>query len=97
MQKMKRERLPSKVIFTILVLAMCSYVGVAYYYNQFFLFHTQINGVDVSLLPVDFAEDRLNSELSNFELTIRGRDGEEAVFTGEQIGLCYQLTERLRS
>ena len=97
MQKRRRERLVSKLLFTAAMLAVFAYVGVAYCYSPFFLFHTEINGVDVSLLPVEAAQERLDGALGNVRVTIRARGGEEAVFSGEELGLHYAFEDEVRA
>jgi len=67
--------------------------GIGYYfmeagkYETAFFPNTNINGIDASGKTVDDVKAAIETGLSNYELTIIGRDGAEGVITKEDIGL----------
>ncbi|MDO4634134.1 MAG: L,D-transpeptidase family protein [Eubacteriales bacterium] len=62
--------------------------GVVYFQDRF-LFHTRINGFDVSLQTVEEVEQRIASQIAEYQLTIEERGGQTEVITAADINYHY--------
>ncbi|HHV13430.1 MAG TPA: L,D-transpeptidase family protein [Clostridiales bacterium] len=63
------------------------YFIISLYFINHFFFHTEINGVNVSLKAHATALDAFNNYIDDYKLQLTGRDGLTEVITGKEIGL----------
>ncbi len=65
------------------------YLLISLYFNNHYFFHTEINGVDVSLKAHDKAEHIIKDYLKDYRIELIERDGETEVITGAEVGMQY--------
>ncbi|MCD7857540.1 MAG: hypothetical protein LUG55_07030 [Clostridiales bacterium] len=94
-RKTKRNRtLPIVLLVVVLVLLGAAggvYAARATGYGEKFLPGTSINGVDVSGLTVDEAEQALDDSLTNYTLTLIERENVTETISAEDIGMALDL------
>ena len=66
------------------------YLGIAFYFRSHYLFHTEINGHDVSGKTVKQAERLLRDDVAQFELELEEINGNRESIAGADIGLEYE-------
>ena len=66
------------------------YLGIAFYFRSHYLFHTEINGHDVSGKTVKQAERLLRADVAQFELELEEINGNRESIAGADIGLEYE-------
>ena len=71
------------------------YLGIAFYFRSHYLFHTEINGHDVSGKTVQQAEQMLKDDVAQFELELEEIDGNRESIAGADIGLKYESAANL--
>lgn len=81
--------LAAAVLLLLIVLGM--YAGIGFYYRTHFFEHATINGADVSDLTAEEAKELLASQVENYTLTIRTREGGSETITGADIR--YRLVD----
>ncbi|MCD8368679.1 MAG: L,D-transpeptidase/peptidoglycan binding protein [Clostridiales bacterium] len=79
------------IVLVLLVIAGGVYVARAMGYEEKFLPGTSINGVDVSGLTVDGAEQALDDNLTNYTLTLVERENVTETITAEDISMALDL------
>lgn len=72
---------------TILAIALGLYFIISLYFMNHFFFHTELNGVDVSLKPHGIVLDVINGYINNYKLRLIGRDGETEFISSKDIHL----------
>lgn len=65
------------------------YLGFVIFFSNHFLFHTHINGIDVSCKTVSDAEKLLSEEVATYKLTINGRKDITDTIYARDINLTY--------
>ncbi len=80
-KKIKRSLLR----FTAITLGL--YFIIALYFMNHFFFHTEINGVNVSLKSHNHAFNAINNYIDHYELQIIGRDKETEIISSKDIHL----------
>lgn len=73
---------------TIAVL-LALYFAMAFYFNNRFIFRTQINGRNVGGMTAAQAEEKIAERTKNYVLTITCRDGEKYYIYGQDIEYSY--------
>ncbi|MCD8086019.1 MAG: hypothetical protein LUF28_06805 [Clostridiales bacterium] len=89
-----RISLPTVILLAALALLVAAgivYVVQATGYGEKFLPGTSINGVDVSGLAADEAEQALDDSLNHYTLTLTERDGRTETISGADIGMALDL------
>lgn len=82
---MKKKICATGIIFVIFIIIIyCA--GVIFFQNHF-LFHVSVNGVNVACMTYEKALDELNKKVNDYEIKVLGRENLEFVITGEEIGL----------
>jgi hypothetical protein len=71
------------------------YLLISLYFINHFFFHTEINGVDVSLKAHDDASSIITNFIKNYELQLIERNGEVEVITSQDIGLRQNKSNML--
>lgn len=74
------------IIATILLL----YLLVSLYFKDHLFFHTRINGVDVSLMDREDAENTIRDFMQNYRLLLIERNHETEVISGQDIGFSVK-------
>lgn len=77
----------------ILIILVLIYIGGARYFSSHFMFHTTVNGEDVSLLTQSQFNDRISQRGSDYKLTITGRDSASGVIDGKDIDYRAEATD----
>lgn len=90
---MKKGRISHKVLLCTLLgslaLILLTYLGFVFYFSNHFFFHTEINGIDVSCKTAKQVNEILADEVSNYSLTIYGRNDVTDSITAKDIMLTY--------
>lgn len=77
----------------ILIILALIYIGGARYFASHFMFHTTVNGEDVSLLTQSAFDDSISQRGSDYKLTITGRDSASDVINGTDIDYKAAATD----
>lgn len=79
------------IIITAVVAVLAAiYIGVAMYYSERFLIKTTINGEDCAGMTVKEVENYMQSQVENYTLTIKERNGVSEEIKGTDIGIQYK-------
>lgn len=89
----KSRALP--VLGAVVAVIAVIYLGVGVYFGSHFLFHTQINGVDVALMNVAKVKDYMSRQVEHYSLTLEESDGTREIIRGSQIGIAYVPDDEL--
>lgn len=76
----------------LIVAAGGAYAGVSYYYTDKFFQGTVINGMDCSGQTAAEVEKRISEKVENYKLTVRSRNQEPEIITGNEINYQYIST-----
>lgn len=83
---MKKKLLMIFITFMIVFIALSgTYLGMGFYYLDHFMENTIVNGMDVSDMTVEQVEERIASQVENYEITLVEKDGKQEKINGEQI------------
>ncbi len=74
------------VIITLAVLAVC-YLGASLYFCSHFLPSSELNGIEVSGISKERAQERITQEIDSYALCIETRGGKQETLRGEAISL----------
>lgn len=93
MKQIKIMLIRKRKIKENILIVMASTVGIyllitLYFINHFF-FHTEMNGVNVSLKAHDDVPYIISKFIKNYELQLLERNGETEVITSQDIGMLY--------
>lgn len=72
------------------------YLGIAFYFRSHYLFHTTINGHEVSGKTVAQAEELLKEDVGRYELLLEEIDGSSETIEGKEAGLAYESAAGLQ-
>ena len=90
---MKKGKISHKVLLCTLLgsfaLILLTYLGFVFFFSNHFFFHTEINGMDVSCKTAKQVNEILADEVSNYSLTIYGRNDVTDSITAGDIMLTY--------
>ncbi len=86
-----RISLPIVILLAALIIAGVVYVVQATGYGEKFLPGISINGVDVSGLTADEAEQALDDSLNHYTLTLSERNDQTETISGADIGMALDL------
>lgn len=91
--KKQRKKLPvfAKVFIIAAAVFAILYFGGVVFFATHFGFHSTINGVDVSFMSVNQAQDTIDAVFRNYEITILERGGQTESIHAEDIGLQYEM------
>lgn len=73
----------------LLLAAAGGYGGIAWHYQTHFLEHTVVNGINVSDLTVQEAEQLIARQAETYSLTVQTKDGTEEVLGSDAIGYHF--------
>jgi lipoprotein-anchoring transpeptidase ErfK/SrfK len=97
-EKLKKNR---KKIIIILAIFLCTlliiYFGTAIYFMNRYYYGSEINGIDVSLKPVNEVMEQLESQLQTYKLNITERGGRVEQIMAADIGLKYNPENAFQS
>ena len=88
--KMGKSRKILCIAAVCLAVVVLVYLGIAFYFRSHYLFHTEINGHDVSGKTVQQAERLLRDDVAQFELELEEINGNRESIAGADIGLEYE-------
>lgn len=78
--------------FIIIASFAALYFLISLYFFSHFYFHTEINGIDVSLKAHRNFLKAVNDFVINYDLLITERSGEKEIITGQDIGMRYNTS-----
>lgn len=94
-----RRRLVKRILIALAVLMLVPlcflYLFVAYYYRDRFYSNTYINGINVSNLTFEEAEDLISSEVKSYVLSLEGRNGVIDKISGSSIEMHFVYSKNL--
>lgn len=94
-----RRRLVKRILIALAVLMLVPlcflYLFVAYYYRDRFYSNTYINGINVSNLTFEEAEDLISSEVKSYVLSLEGRNGVIDKISGSSIDMHFVYSKNL--
>lgn len=73
------------------------YLGISIYFSGHFLFHTKINGYDVSGRTAEQAEEILKKDVEQYVLRLIEIDGTSEMIEGKNVGLVFENADELKS
>ncbi len=83
----KKVFIPVGIVAFIIVIAVCLYLGGAFYYSHRFLPGTTIGDLDVAGMTVQDAEDLIRKDTAQYVLTLTGREGMTETIKGTEISI----------
>jgi len=83
-------------IIIFICTALVIYFAMAKYFMNHFYFGTEINGINVSGKTVEDVKEVMASELQDYSLNIKDRDGKIEQIKGYEVGLQYSSDEEVR-
>src|SRR5690606_38168459 len=75
------------IVIGLFILFVLSYIFISFYYNTHFYMNTIINGVDVSNMTVEEAEEVIQKEFRNYSLRLVGRNDLTSQINGEDFNI----------
>lgn len=75
--------------FIFLASAFGIYLLMSFYFASHFFFHTEVNGINVSLKAHDDVTNTINTFINDYKLQLIERNGEAEVITSQDIGMHY--------
>lgn len=88
-KKSKGLKIAGIVVAMLVVAAGGAYAGASYYYTDKFFQGTLINGVDCSGQTAAEVEQKIAEKVENYKLTVRSRNQEPEIITGNEINYQY--------
>ena len=83
---MKRRAMVSGIVLlAALIILFGTYLGIGMHYETHFFEHTRINGVDVSDMTLEEAEEAVAAAVENFQITLSTKEGSREVISAEQM------------
>ncbi len=90
------SRAASNAIIVTIVLVFL-YLLISLYFTKHFLFHTVINGIDVSLKAPNKTEASIDQYVADYELCLIDRNGATEILSGQDMGLEYNEKNSVNS
>ena len=91
MSGVKKEGLFSKILITVIALLGFIYVGIAWYFQDLFLYNTRINDTNATWMTVEELESRFADTIVNHTLTVESKEGNTVQIKAEDIDLRYDF------
>ena len=88
-KKIKRNFLIVTISSTVI------YLLISFYFFSHFFFHTEINGMTVSLKANGDLSSIINNYIKNYELLLIERNGRTEIITGQEIEMRYSSTNSI--
>lgn len=91
-EEKKAKKINKKVIIIIaavVAVLVAAYLGVAFYFSNYFLMGTSVNGVACTGMTVKEVKNILQSQVEEYSLTIEEKDGVTEEIKGVDIGIQY--------
>lgn len=92
----KKKKIFRRVMWSVLGLLIVCYLGGVFYFSQHFSSNTTLNGYDISYYDADEADKVIERETDSYSLTVRFKNGEEEIRTGDA-GLQISMAESMQS
>jgi hypothetical protein len=90
-RKVNKKRIMKRILaalFILMIIPLCFlYLYVAYYYRDRFYSNTSVNGINISNMTFEEAENIIGSEVKSYILTLEGRNGLFDSISGKSINL----------
>ena len=90
-----KKILIKKILVAFFIVLGLIYIVGAIYFKSHLYFKTSINSINVSGKSLNKANEEILSEIKDYKITIMGKNGLSDVISGEDIGLEYNLDNRL--
>lgn len=98
-RKVNKKRIVKRVLtalFILMIIPLCFlYLYVAYYYQDRFYSNTFVNGINISNMTFEEAENLISSEVKSYILTLEGRNGIYDSISGKSINLHTVYSKNL--
>jgi len=75
------------IIIVIIFILISAYLLISYYYSTHFFINTVINGVDVSNMTAEQAEEAIHEEFKKYSLTLEGRNELTGQIQGKEFNI----------
>lgn len=85
----KRTLIILTAVLVLLAAAGGVYIGIGTYYNNHFFEHTTVNGLDVSDLTAEEAEALVASQVENYRIAVRTKEGTAEIINGADMGYRF--------
>jgi hypothetical protein len=90
-RKVNKKRIMKRILaalFILMIIPLCFlYLYVSYYYRDRFYSNTSVNGINISNMTFEEAENIIGSEVKSYILTLEGRNGLFDSISGKSINL----------
>ena len=94
--KHRRKKRALIIVACIIGVFALAYVGVSVFFMSHFYINTQINGTDFSAKSIEEVVSYMESQVSNYKLTLLESDGGREDILGESISLEYVNGKQLK-
>ena len=80
-----------KILIVEIVIIEVLYLGGAVFFSNHFFLNTAINGINVSMMTAEQAQQVINETVEDYQLELRERNGEVETINGANINLKYEF------
>lgn len=95
--KHRKKKKRNRVILIVIAVIILAYAGVSFFFTNHFYPFTKINGTEFSAKTVSQVEQYMESQVDNYQLTLKEADGETETINGETIDLKYAEGKELET
>ncbi|MDO5345085.1 MAG: L,D-transpeptidase family protein [Lachnospiraceae bacterium] len=83
---MKRKAMVAgTVLLAALIILFGTYLGIGMHYETHFFEHTRINGIEVSDMTLEQAEEAVAAAVENYQVTLQTKEGRQEVISADQM------------
>lgn len=81
----KKAMVTGTVLLAAVIILFGTYLGIGMHYETHFFEHTWINGIEVSDMTLEQAEEAVAAAVENFRVTLQTKDGGQEVISSDQM------------
>ncbi|MSS63058.1 L,D-transpeptidase family protein [Velocimicrobium porci] len=89
MKTKKKTKSTKPILISVLFLLLLVYFGMSFYYSKHFYYGSLINGIDYSGKTVKQIEDSISKKISDYSITLFGRNDVSDVITAKDFNYHY--------